>query len=163
MWKAIERKKRALDGLRPLTERSLAALDAWYDVELTYTSTAIEGNTLSRSETAIVLEKGITVAGKPLKDYLEAVDHFAAIRFVRALAVQGTPIGEDAICRIHAIVLAKSDPEAAGTYSQFQRRIAGSAVVFPSPVKIPREMAALGRWLELQSATPRSRSRRICG
>ncbi len=68
----ILRKKAALDALRPLSGPSLAALDAWYDVELTYTSNALEGNTLTRSETAIVLEKGLTVSGKPLKDHLEA-------------------------------------------------------------------------------------------
>jgi hypothetical protein len=73
MWDRILAKKDALDRLRPLTERSLAALAAWYDVELTYTSNAIEGNTLTRSETAIVIEKGLTIGGKPLKDHLEAM------------------------------------------------------------------------------------------
>ena len=156
MWQDIEQKKRQLDGMRPLTQRSLAVLDDWYDVELTYTSNAIEGNTLSRSETAIVLDKGITVAGKPLKDYFEAVDHFDALHFVRELAKQDRPLGEDDICRIHAIVLAKSNPAEAGIDSQFQRRIKGSAVVFPSPVEIPREMAALGQWLGAQPATPQA-------
>ncbi len=55
--------------------RSLAALAQWYDVELTWSSNAIEGNTLSRSETAIILEKGLTIGGKPLKDHLEALGH----------------------------------------------------------------------------------------
>lgn len=142
--------------MRPLTAGSLAVLDGWYDVELTYTSNAIEGNTLTRNETAILLEKGITVAGKPLKDYYEAVDHFDALQFVRGLAKQDRPVTEDDICRIHAIILSKSNPTEAGVYSQFQRRIKGSAVVFPSPVKIPREMAAMGGWLERQPAIPQA-------
>ncbi len=54
----------------------------WYDVELTYTSNAIEENTLTRSETAIVLKKRLTVHGKPLKDHREVVDHLAALPFV---------------------------------------------------------------------------------
>lgn len=156
MWDDIERKKRQLDAIRPLTVRSLAVLDAWYDVELTYTSNAIEGNTLTRVETAIVLEKGITVAGRPLKDYYEAVDHFDALRFVRGLAGRDRPIGETDVCRIHAIVLTKSNPADAGVYSQYQRRIYGSPVVFPSPVKIPREMEAFGRWLEQQPPSPQA-------
>lgn len=156
MWQDIEQKKQKLDAMRPLAPRSLALLDEWYDVELTYTSNAIEGNTLSRSETAIVLEKGITVAGKPLKDYYEAVDHFDAMQFVRGLAKQDQAPGEDDICRIHAIVLAKSNPAEAGIYSQFQRRIRGSIVIFPSPVKIPREMETMGQWLGAQPATPRT-------
>ena len=156
MWREIEEKKRRLDALRPLAARSLAVLDAWYDVELTYTSNAIEGNTLTRSETAIVLEKGITVAGRPLKDYYEVVDHFDVVRFVRELAKQGRPVGEDDVCRIHAIVLTKSNPAEAGIYSQHQGRIRGSPVIFPSPVKIPRGMAAFGAWLEQQSPSPQA-------
>lgn len=79
----IARKKAELDRLRPASGRSLATLAAWYEVELTYTSNAIEGNTLTRSETAIVLEKGLTIGGKPLKDHLEALGHRDALHFVR--------------------------------------------------------------------------------
>ena len=75
--------KADLDRLRPVSPQSLAALAAWYDVELTYSSNAIEGNTLTRSETALVLEKGITIGGKPLKDHLEAIGHRDALHFVR--------------------------------------------------------------------------------
>ena len=87
----LNRKKQRLDRLRPLSPRSLEALEAWYDVELTYSSNAIEGNTLTRSETAILLEKGITIAGKPLKDHLEAIGHRDALGFVRTLAAQDAP------------------------------------------------------------------------
>jgi len=68
MLDKIRAKKEKLDALRPLSQEALAQLEAWYDVELTYTSNAIEGNTLTRQETALVLEKGLTVRGKPLKD-----------------------------------------------------------------------------------------------
>lgn len=68
---SIAAKKERLDELRPLSARALAQLDHFYDVELTYTSNAIEGNTLTAVETTLVIEKGITVGGKPLKDHLE--------------------------------------------------------------------------------------------
>ena len=83
---SIAAKRKRLDELRPLPPKAVANLEHYYDIELTYTSNAIEGNTLSPVETTLVIEKGITVSGKPLKDHLEALDHYEAIRYVRELA-----------------------------------------------------------------------------
>ena len=58
-------KKKCLDGFRPLPDTLVRNLDDWFRVELTYTSNAIEGNTLTRRETALVVEKGLTVGGYP--------------------------------------------------------------------------------------------------
>ena len=79
---SMDAKKQALDRLRPLPPEALSSLEAWFRVELTYTSNALEGNTLSRRETAVVLEKGMTVGGKSLKEHLEATNHARAIDFV---------------------------------------------------------------------------------
>lgn len=154
MWHEIERKKAELDAKRPLTPGSIAQLDAWYDVELTYTSNAIEGNTLTRNETALVIEKGITIGGKTLKEHLEAVDHHEAIGFVRELATKRRPIREDDVRDIHGIVLSRSMPEEAGRYSTVQRRIKGSNVILPGPHKIAPLMDAFGGWLSEQPDTP---------
>src|ERR1700674_3223214 len=97
----IEDKKARLDRLRPLSTVALAQLQKYYDVELTYTSNAIEGNTLTLRETAEVIEHGITVSGKSLRDHLEAVDHYDAVQWVRALAAAPAPLGEAAICELH--------------------------------------------------------------
>src|SRR5271168_2402974 len=94
----IEQKKAQLDRLRPLLGAGLAQLQKHYDVELTYTSNAIEGNTLTLRETAEVIEHGITVGGKSLRDHLEAVDHYDAVQWVRALAAAPTPLGEADSC-----------------------------------------------------------------
>ena len=72
--------------MRPLPVEALANLEHYYDVEITYTSNAIEGNTLSPVETTLVIEKGVTISGKHLKDHQEALDHYDAIRYVRTLA-----------------------------------------------------------------------------
>jgi Fic family protein len=83
---AIAAKKERLAKLRPLSPEALSNLEHYYDIELTYTSNAIEGNTLGPVETALVIEQGVTIAGKPLKDHMEALDHYDAIRHVRELA-----------------------------------------------------------------------------
>jgi Fic family protein len=71
----VAQKKAELERLRPLASAGLRNLDHYYDLELTYSSNAIEGNTLSAAETTLVVEKGITIGGKPLKDHLEAINH----------------------------------------------------------------------------------------
>src|SRR5947209_13650910 len=110
----LRARKQRLDRLRPLSPKSLEALAAWYDVELTYSSNAIEGNTLTRSETAIVLEKGITISGKPLKDHLETIGHRDALTFVRTLATAGERVREIDVREIHRLIMARIDPEEAG-------------------------------------------------
>jgi Fic family protein len=147
-------KKALLDQRRPMAEAALRQLQKYYDVELTYTSNAIEGNTLTLRETAEVIDHGITVGGKTLKDHLEAVDHYEAVLWMRDLAAQDAPIGENTVCELHRRIVARSAPEIAGLYSPHRRRIAGSPVVFPNPLKVPDLMQAFGRDLEAAPATP---------
>jgi Fic family protein len=147
-------RKERLDRLRPLSPQSLDALAAWYDVELTYTSNAIEGNTLTRSETAIVLEKGITIGGKPLKDHLEAIGHRDALHFVRTLAAAGERVREIDIREIHRLIVGRIDQEESGRYIRHQRVIAGSALALPSPAEIPALMGDFTAWLALAPAGP---------
>jgi Fic family protein len=151
---AIEQKKAQLDRLRPLSGAALAQLQKHYDVELTYTSNAIEGNTLTLRETAELIEHGITVDGKPLRDHLEAVDHYDAVQWVHALAAASTPLDEVTISELHRRIVLRSQPEIAGIYSRLPRRIAGSPVVFPNPAKIPQLMAELDTWLKAAPFDP---------
>lgn len=148
--------KERLDRMRPLDPRSLDVLAAWYDVELTYSSNAIEGNTLTRSETAIVLEQGITIGGKPLKDHLEALGHRDALHLVRSLAATGEGVREIDIREIHRLIQMRIDPEEAGRYSRHQRMIAGSPLVLPAPVEIPALMGDFVAWLAAAPAGPQT-------
>jgi Fic family protein len=150
----IAAKKAELDRLRPLSAAALAQLQRYYDVELTYTSNAIEGNTLTHRETAEVIEHGITVGGKTLRDHLEAVDHYEAVQWMRAQAATSAAIGEDTVCELHRRIVARSQPAIAGVYSSLPRRIAGSPVVFPNPAKIPQLMREYGTWLASAEPTP---------
>jgi Fic family protein len=150
----IAARKAELDALRPLSTGALRALQKHYDVELTYTSNAIEGNTLTLRETAEVIEHGITVGGKRLKDHLEAVDHYAAVLWMRDVAARPDPVTETTVRDLHARVVARSEPEIAGRYSTLPRRIAGSPVVFPNPAKLPALMQEFGAWLAALAPTP---------
>ena len=153
---SIQQKKAQLDGLRPLSAAALAQLQKHYDVELTYTSNAIEGNTLTLRETAEVIEHGVTVGGKSLRDHLEAVDHYEAVLWMRELAARPIPLGEDTVCELHRRIVARSQPEIAGIYSRLPRRIAGSPVIFPNPMKIPQLMGEFGAWLGKAPSDPAS-------
>lgn len=156
IFDSISEKKARLDRLRPLSAAALAQLQKHYDVELTYTSNAIEGNTLTLRETAEVIEHGVTVGGKSLRDHLEAVDHYDALLWMRDLAATTTPVDEDVVRELHRRIVARSQPAIAGVYSTLPRRIAGSPVVFPNPAKIPRLMEEFGVWLKAAPLDPAS-------
>lgn len=151
---SIRAKKQQLDQLRPLSFGALAQLQKYYDVELTYTSNAIEGSTLTHRETAEVIEHGVTVAGKSLRDHLEAVDHYEAVHWMRECAAQTTPLGETMVCELQRRIVARSQPAIAGISSPHARRIAGSPVIFPNPLKIPQLMEEFGTWLAAAAPTP---------
>ncbi|MGI8744792.1 MAG: Fic family protein [Bryobacteraceae bacterium] len=146
---SIAAKKKRLDELRPLSAKALANLEHYYDIELTYTSNAIEGNTLSPVETTLVIEKGITISGKPLKDHLEALDHYDAIRYVRELARQGTPLTESDVRNLHRLVMQRSGPDIAGRYADLPRfvRTETGRHSFPSPAEVPALMGDFAAWL----------------
>jgi len=148
----LDLKLAELKSARPLPPEMVANLEAWFRVELTYSSNAIEGNTLSRAETAVVLEKGITVAGKPLKDHLEATNHAAAYDWIKKL-VKKKPhqIDENVVLGIHRLVLKSIDDANAGAYRRLPVRIAGSPVILPNPAKVPALMDAFFVWLDSKS------------
>ncbi|MBV9268640.1 MAG: Fic family protein [Acidobacteriaceae bacterium] len=151
---SIAAKKAQLDAMRPVSRSALLALQKHYDVELTYTSNAIEGNTLTLRETAEVIEHGITVGGKTLREHLEAVDHYNTVLWMRELAQKKTPIDEQVVREMHRRIVARSQPEIGGVYSTPPRRIAGSPVVFPNAAKIPGLMKDYGEWLAKTSPEP---------
>jgi len=137
-WKNLKSKHEALDKLRPFPAALIRNLDEWFRVELAYTSNAIEGNTLTRRETAIIIEKGLTIGGKSLTEHLEASNHSKAFDFIHELvAKKSRKMKEEDILRIHEIVLSRIDDRNAGRYRDVPVRISGSSVVLPNFRKIP--------------------------
>ena len=144
----LTEKKKRLDRFRPLPDTLVRNLDDWFRVELTYTSNAIEGNTLTRRETGLVVEKGLTVGGKSLIEHLEATNHAHALDWIKEQIKRKPPhLTEADILHIHDIILKGIDEDNAGHYRSVPVRISGSAVVLPNPHKVPDLMAAFADWL----------------
>lgn len=155
LLKQLDHKKQELDQYRPLPADLIQNIDDWLKVELTYSSNAIEGNTLSRLETAEVIEKGIhaSIPQKPLKDQLEAINHAKAVDFIRTLSKSLKShqyITEKNILDIHKIILAGIDDINAGRYRQRNVFIKGSDIEFPAPQLVPLEIRKFMTWLEAQ-------------
>jgi Fic family protein len=151
----ITRKKEQLDEHRPLSVSMIQKLGEYFDVEWTYHSNAIEGSTLTRRETQIVLQHGLTVGGKSLVEHLVAINHKHAIDFVEALATVDTPITEHTIRQIHSLILRTIDDAEAGHYRRGQVRITGSEYVPPQAVSVPALMQELVAWLNSDDASAR--------
>jgi Fic family protein len=148
--------KAELERLRARAPGGLTNLEHSYDIELTYTSNAIEGNTLTAAETTLVIENGITVAGKPLRDHLEAIDHYEAIRYVRSIADQATKLTEMDVRNLHHLVVLRSHPAIAGRYADQGRYVLTDTGrrSFPSPAEVPALMGEYATWLGGAPDTP---------
>ncbi len=154
--KVLERlsaKKARLDRIRPLSPSIVDRLREQLDVEWTYHSNAIEGNSLTLRETQLVLQHGLTVDGKSLREHLETINHQHAIRFVETLAGKDEPITEYVIRSIHALILRTIDDKEAGRYRRVQVYITGSEYTPPESVAVPGLMSDLGEWLNSVETT----------
>lgn len=131
----IDEKKQRLDRLRPLPKDAVQHLLEDIRLRHTYNSDAIEGNTLTLQETKLVLEEGITIGGKPLKDHIEARNDAEAFDFIVQLVQQKTPFSQETIQYIHEIVT-KGLLKDAGKYRTGNVRITGSSITPPRYTKI---------------------------
>ena len=120
----IEQKQNRLNEMRPLTPGEVKQLQEEFMIEFTYNSNAIEGNTLTLKETAMVLE-GMTIDQKPLKDHLEAVGHRDALLYIQDIAKQEIPLSEFVIKNIHSLVL-MNQPNDKGVFRKIPVRIMGA-------------------------------------
>ena len=142
----IDRKKVELDGRRPLTAGEVARLNEEFIVEYTYNSNAIEGNTLTMSETKAVLEDGITIGGKSLREHLEAVGHSQAIDYLEVLAQGDAALTERTLKDFHSLILRNIDGANAGTYRRVNVLISGAGHIPPQAESVPEKMEAFFRW-----------------
>ena len=106
----------------------------------------MEGNSLTESETKVVIEDGLTIGGKPLKDVYEATGHAKAYDFLYKLT-KAEPVAEDAILKIHRLFYGQIDKDNAGVWRKVRVFISGSHRVLPAPEKVPVLMAEFVRWM----------------
>ncbi len=144
LLKKIKKNKAKLDELLR-NKDNITVLNKWLKIELTYTSNAIEGNTLTRKETSLAIEENLTSGAKPIRDYLEAINHAKAYDFILQ---KHKTVNEETILAIHKIILSGIDNENAGFCRSVRVRISGSQTILPNPIKVPTLMKELSDWLE---------------
>ena len=138
----VDNLKKKLDSKRPIPKETLKSLKESINLEWTYNSNGIEGNTLTLRETQVVLE-GITVGGKSIKEHLEAINHEQAILFLDELVKEDNPITEWNIKNIHQLKLKEIDNENAGKYRKENVTIKGAAHIPPDYITVPELMEKL--------------------
>jgi Fic family protein len=138
----IDEQKKAIDLLRPLTKNQYNTLRNNLIVEWTYNSNAIEGNTLTLSETKVVLE-GITIGGKSVVEHLEAINHRDAILFLESIVDRQEEITEWNIRNLHQIILKDIDNSNAGKYRMENVLISGAKHIPPDYLMVPVQMQKL--------------------
>jgi Fic family protein len=146
----IDQLKAKLDELRPLAgEKVLKA----FDIEYTYESNRIEGNTLTLQETALVVEKGLTISGKPLKDHLEAINHVHALDYVKGLVAEQDNFSPTILLNIHRLILQGIDNDNAGKYRAVPVMISGAKHVPPQPYLVAKQMEDYFIWYNTNKGT----------
>jgi Fic family protein len=146
----IEEKLRRLNDLRPLPKSALKKLQDHLRIEMTYNSNAIEGNSLTLKETFLVINEGITVKGKPLKDHLEARDHYLTLNYLYDLVENGKnhTISEHLIRSIHQLIMQETDKEWAGVYRNANVFISGTDYIPPDALDVTHKMEEFIDWIK---------------
>lgn len=137
LLRRIDEQKERIDARRPLSPQEIKELDAYYRIGTTYSSNALEGNTLTISETKVIIEDGITVAGKPLRECYEATGHAKAYDYMLRMArSESLQISEEVIRNLHRLFYSGIDADAAGTYRTHQVFITGTEYLPPAAEEI---------------------------
>src|ERR1035437_570026 len=134
-YRIAEVNNRKLIALRPLPSETLKSLKEYYRIGLTYSSNALEGNSLTESETKVVIEDGITIGGKPLKDHFEAIGHSEAFDLLFRLA-RDTAITEHDILELHRLFYFRIDAENAGKFRDCNVIITGTDYLPPAASEV---------------------------
>jgi Fic family protein len=145
----LKEKLKELNKFRPISPSILKKIIEQFEIEMTYNSNAIEGNSLTMKETFWVIQEGLTIKDKPLKDHLEARNHKEALDFLYELIdkdAQNT-ISEYLIRQLHQLVVQDSQKEIAGKYREGEVYISGAKHRPPAGIDVPHHMHNLIKWL----------------
>jgi Fic family protein len=146
LLRSIKGKKREIDKYRPFDKGISRKLSEQFALEWTYNSNAIEGNTLTLQETEIVLNRGITIGGKSVKEHLETINHKECIDFIYRFIKKKERFSEGTIKNLHGIILKGIDDGEAGRYRRQNVRILGAPLIPPQAIKVPHLMEEFIGW-----------------
>ncbi len=141
--KDIDQLKLRLDAVRHQDNFRIAQA---LELEYTFESNRIEGNTLTLMETDLIINEGLTISGKSMREHLEAINHKDAIEYVKELATNNTELNEREVLTIHNLILRGIHPEHAGRYRNVPVMITGSAHVPPQPYLVAEQMNDYFTW-----------------
>ena len=147
LFDRIDLNQKTINKERPFQGTLLTELRNYFRIGLTWSSNALEGNTLTESETKVLLEDGITVGGKPLRDTLEALGHAKSYDYMFGL-LQNRSIKEQDVLTLHKLFYHQIDEENAGKYRSTQVVITGSKYSVCKPSLIQTEMNRLLQWIQ---------------
>jgi len=137
--KKIDALRATIDSHRPLDTHMLKQIKEYFRIGITYSSNALEGNSLTETETKIVIEDGITIGGKPVRDHLEALGHSEAYDLLFRLA-KNQEITEASVKELHRLFYYRIDAKQAGKYRKQRVIITGTDFIPPAPEIIPALM-----------------------
>ena len=138
--KKLELYKNFLNSKRPIQKSILSRIENTLRNDFIYNSNAIEGNSLTRQETEVILEYGVTVKGKPLKDHLEVKGQEYAINFLNNIIKENEVLSLRLIKEFHSLILGPVDPEIAGQFKKFKNKIAGSTFETSDPIFVEEDL-----------------------
>ena len=139
--KKIDALMAKIDAHRPLDAHMLKQVREYFRIGMAYSSNALEGNSLTETETKIVIEDGITIGGKPVRDYLEALGHSEAYDLLFRLA-KNQEITEANVKELHRLFYYRIDAKQAGKYRKLRVIITGTDFIPPAPERIPDLMGS---------------------
>ena len=137
--------KTKLDSFRKFDSFRIAQA---LELEYTFESNRIEGNTMTLRETDLVINEGLTISGKSMREHLEVINHHEAIAYIKDLMQKNMPINERELLTVHNLILRGIHPEDAGHYRKVQVMIQGSSHKPPQPFLVTKEMEDYFIWYE---------------
>ena len=150
--KRIELYQNTIKELRPFEGEMLKQIKDFYRVGLTWTSNALEGNSLTESETKVLIEDGLTIGGRPLRDMFEAINHAKAYDYMFTI-IRNKEITENDIRYLHKLFYKNIDEEFAGEYRDMPVFISGSNYPVSKVDDIKSEIEDLCEWIRIERET----------
>lgn len=161
----IDDLKFRIDTEKSLQKECWIAIQEKLRADWTYDSNAIEGSSLTRGETLFFLKEGLTVEGKPFKDFLDARNHAEAIDWLYEVINDNRSVTQGLVKEINALLLSGikytpainetgqkvQKPANPGKYKVFPNHVLktdGTIHFYTDPIHVTDEMEVLCRWIK---------------